>query len=327
MQHGIKRRDWSKELRRRKREEDEKKISHYNNLTKKVLTYKNQRVYSYEILNLTTELLNLNAEFNTIWNYRREIVLALKKELYDDFWKKELGYTLMQLKKFPKVYWIWSYRIWILEAIPESPTQIWESEFSIVNTLLKMDSRNFHGWHYRRMIVKKLENLTNTSFNIHEFEYVTEKINNDISNFSAWHQRVHIINSMFNSDQIANKESFVNNEIDYLTNAIFTDAEDQSVWFYLKWFIKNDLVKETLKETKYNNFLEKLKENIQMINLDDIEFSNKENVWCLKMLIEIEQLQFSRGLKIKQQSEEYLKKLIAIDPLRKNRYKYLLSNL
>lgn len=327
MQHGIKRRLWSQELRRKKKEEDKKKIECYNSLVKKVIDFKNQKLYTRETLILSAELLDLNPEFNTIWNFRRDIILALKGQLDDKFWENELKYTLIQLKKFPKVYWIWSYRIWILEEIPQSPIKIWENEFLIVNTLLKMDSRNFHGWHYRRMIVTKLEKLTKTNLNTHEFEYVTEKINKDISNYSSWHQRVHIINSMFLNDQIKNKKSFVENEIDYLTNAIYTDSEDQSVWFYLKWFIKNEHVAKTLKDAKYNAFLESLKENVQAINLDDVEFSGKESVWCLKMLIEIEELQLSRGLNIEQHSKQYLEKLINVDPLRENRYKYLLSNL
>jgi len=72
--------------------------------------------------------------------------------------------------------------------------------------------------------------------------------------------------------------------------------------------------------------LGEMKENIILINNDDLEFSGKENNWCLKMLIVIEGALKSTGHAVEtDHTKEYLNKLIDLDPQRKNRYLYLLS--
>ncbi len=62
-----------------------------------------------------------------------------------------------------------------------------------------------------------------------------------------------------------------------------------------------------------------------MINEDELEFSGKENTWCLKLLLVIQQIQKSEGIDIEDHTKIYLEKLLTVDPLRKNRYKHLLK--
>lgn len=289
---------------------------------------KNKRVANKDSLLKTTQLLNINPEFNTIWNYRREIIKLLAPSLDQTFWDGELAFTMDKLKVRPKVYWIWNHRVWCLEHYPNSPLKIWLKELAIVGKLLEMDARNFHGWHYRRYIVSTVERLSGNCLNSQEFEYTTAKINQNISNFSAWFQRTNIIEHMLARDQIADKESFIDDEFQYIKNAMFTDAEDQSVWTYLIWFIKESALKEHMTSEKYSSMLKELTEIIELINDDDISFSGKDNIWCLKTLLVIEFIQ-KDILKedIKSKSREYLDKLIIIDPLRKNRYLYQIRAL
>ena len=65
--------------------------------------------------------------------------------------------------------------------------------------MLSFDSRNFHGWGYRRTVVSALESNAlhtedpSTSMTETEFEYTTKMINSNLSNFSAWHNRSKLI--------------------------------------------------------------------------------------------------------------------------------------
>lgn len=328
MQHGIKRRQWTKELLKQKKEEDKKKIEAYRTLVGQMFQYRDDNNYSIEAMELTTKVLDLNPEFNTAWNYRRDIITNIDRLTDEKFWQDELRFTMIQLKRFPKVYWIWNHRVWILKNIPMNQLKMWQGELVIVNALLEMDARNFHGWHYRRIVVSNIEKLTKSSLNKSEFEYVTSKINKNISNYSAWHQRVQLITDMLSNDQIVDKNEFMNKEIDYITNAIFTDAEDQSVWFYIMWMIKFPIVKELLGKDGYLKFLKELRENAEIINTDELEFSGKDNIWCLKIILEIDLIQNSfNNLIDKSACKKCLEKLMKLDPLRQNRYKYLLLKL
>lgn len=102
--------------------------------------------------------------------------------------------------KSPKCYWIWNYRIWILQQAIErlqvaTSRRIWEEELGLVEKMLNKDKRNFHAWGYRRHVVAQLESpsLGGASMVETEFEYTTKMIRQDLSNFSAWHRRSKLI--------------------------------------------------------------------------------------------------------------------------------------
>lgn len=160
--------------------------------------------------------------------------------------------------------------MWCLENYPNSPLEIWSMELAIVGKLLQMDSRNFHGWHYRRFVVKKIELLKGIDMNWEEFDFTTSKINQNISNFSAWFQRASLFSKMVENNQINDLQTFIKSEFEYIINAMFTDAEDQSVWTYIKWFISNDIVINHIKTDDYKRLLNDLTENIRMINEDEV---------------------------------------------------------
>lgn len=289
-----------------------------------MLSAKKSGVFTHQKLDTSRRLLELNPEFNAVWNYRRDLISALKSELSLVFWDNELAFTTQQLKLFPKVYWIWNHRLWCLNEYPQSPVEKWRQELAIVSKLLTMDARNFHGWHYRRIVVGRLEQMLHTNLSQQELDYTTEKINENISNFSAWHQRANLLPQMFEKGQISNGKSFVEQELQYIINAMFTDAEDQSVWFYINWFVKSSIVTKSLEPEEYGTLLRDLKENVTLINEDELEFSGKENMWCLKILCVLEELQTKQlGLTVEPQRFNILDKLTKIDPMRRNRYLHL----
>lgn len=112
----------------------------------------------------------------------------------------ELVFIFPLLKDYPKCYWIWNYRRWILElAIEHLPVatarRIWEEELGLDSMMLTRDRRNYHAWAYRRYLVAKLESaeLGGKSMVEEEFDYTTRMTRMDLSNFSAWHNRSKLI--------------------------------------------------------------------------------------------------------------------------------------
>lgn len=116
--------------------------------------------------------------------------------------KNDLMFLIPLLRSFPKCYWIWNYRLWLLDearrllALPDA-RQLWQEEFFLVGKMLTLDSRNFHGWGYRRLIVETLKQLGTPEeamgMTQKEFEYAKKMIGANLSNFSAWHYRTKLI--------------------------------------------------------------------------------------------------------------------------------------
>lgn len=121
-----------------------------------------------------------------------------------DLLSGDLDFLLPLLRKFPKCYWIWKYRIWLLDEATRlfrkaEARSLWQQELGLVGKMLTLDNRNFHGWGYRRKIVTALESTQlpldkkPSSMTEEEFQYTTKMIESNLSNFSAWHTRSKLI--------------------------------------------------------------------------------------------------------------------------------------
>merc|ERR1712137_199689 len=82
----------------------------------------------------------------------------------DNLLQGDVQLTFALLRKFPKCYWIWNHRNWILrkgEALmgAEAAYKLWSGELQLINKMLHADSRNFHAWGYRRIVVSQIERL------------------------------------------------------------------------------------------------------------------------------------------------------------------------
>ncbi|KAI0880150.1 protein prenylyltransferase [Annulohypoxylon maeteangense] len=158
----------------------------------------------------------------------------------------ELDFTIPLLLEFPKCYWIWKYRKWLLEqAIVRLPTtaarKIWEAELTLASKMLTKDRRNFHAWGYRRYVVAALESpsLGGRSMVEEEFAYTTVKISADLSNFSAWHNRSQLMLRLLeerSADDAARKE-FLKAELGFVRDALNVGPEDQSLWYYHQYMV------------------------------------------------------------------------------------------
>lgn len=231
-----------------------------------------EKDFSPELLEKTGALLQKNPEYYTIWNTRRRIYsnefkvilqAAENAEITDDnktsqildIIHLDLGFLFPLLLKFPKCYWIWNHRIWLLEQssilLPwDKARKIWEDELGLVGKMLARDNRNYHGWGYRRFIVRNLEteNLKGMSMSRSEYAYTTKMIGSNLSNFSAWHNRTNLIvkilteenaNSIDRRKMLDEGKRMVTRscnmanleEIALIHKALF-DPYDQSLWFY-----------------------------------------------------------------------------------------------
>lgn len=178
----------------------------------------------------TAELLKRNPEYYTVWNHRRRIYANEFHDLNADFaagkLKEEhrisqildiiqldLQFLFPLLLKFPKCYWIWNHRLWLLDQskiqLPSSISRpIWEQELGLVGKMLSRDSRNFHGWGYRRIVVENLESpaLDGNSLSRKEYDYTTKMIGINLSNFSAWHNRTKLILRILDEESASDQE-------------------------------------------------------------------------------------------------------------------------
>ncbi|KAI0891335.1 protein prenylyltransferase [Annulohypoxylon nitens] len=160
--------------------------------------------------------------------------------------KSELAFTIPLLLEFPKCYWIWKYRKWLLEqAIVRLPVaaarKIWEAELALASKMLTKDRRNFHAWGYRRYVVAALESssLGGKSMVEDEFAYTTGKISHDLSNFSAWHNRSQLLLRLLEergADDAARK-AFLEEELSFVRDALNVGPEDQSLWYYHQYMV------------------------------------------------------------------------------------------
>lgn len=199
------------------------------------------------------------------------------KDQQNDFevLKSELGFTVPLLMEFPKCYWIWKYRSWLLQQAIERldrnvARRIWEEELGLDTKILTKDRRNFHAWGYRRNIVKHLEStvLDGKSMVASEFEFTTKMIRVDLSNFSAWHSRSKLIPRLLDergADGHARRKFFDEGNVDLsftpwsqkvdtltelalIREALNVGPEDQSLWYYHQ-FLMLDLVEHVGRPT------------------------------------------------------------------------------
>jgi len=177
-----------------------------------------ERQYTLEVLGRTSELLKRNPEYYTIWNHRRRILQhhfilpggddstsnVATQDHSDSNFKlisADLKFLLPLLIEFPKCYWIWNYRLWLLQNATKLlsasiAVRLWQEELGLVGKMLSRDSRNFMGWGYRRTVVASLEKMTGTSMAQDELDYTTKMIKTNLSNFSAWHNRTKLMQRM-----------------------------------------------------------------------------------------------------------------------------------
>ncbi|KAL7794260.1 hypothetical protein V8C37DRAFT_401559 [Trichoderma ceciliae] len=338
--------------------QDLEKIKKYRHLENQIRTQAASGTYSLDLFELTTKLLRLNPEYYTIWNVRRRCLISCllsaaadqpgadaqdqtpdtkNQESDSDVLQSEIAFTMPLLMEFPKCYWIWNFRQWLLsQAILRLPLlaarKIWETELGLVSRMINKDQRNYHAWGYRRLVVAQLESseLNGKSMAEDEFAYTTKMIRQSLSNFSAWHNRSQLIPKVLaqrGADGEA-RAAFLVEELNLVRDGLNVGPEDQSLWYYHQ-FLVSQIVQggngqsiapalTTAEKVAY------LKHEIDEVKdlLDD--YANIK--WIYEALSEyalaLERLERSTGSNRNEASDlqTWLTKLRALDPMRTGRW-------
>ncbi|KAF7558621.1 hypothetical protein G7046_g5547 [Stylonectria norvegica] len=250
--------------------------------------------------------------------------------------RAELDFTIPLLMEFPKCYWIWNYRLWILQqAIVRLRVAmargIWKEELALVGKMLTRDRRNFHAWGYRRHVVEQLESpaLDGQSMVEAEFEYTTKMIRGDLSNFSAWHNRSQLIPRLLDERNLGDdlRKVFLDKELDLVHEALDVGPEDQSVWFYHQYLVLG-LVDRTGQQTIAPSLtLEDRKSYLvrEIIAIKDLLQDYLDIKWIYEVLVEntIALSHLGNHLleaKTQQDVATWLQKLRELDPMRNGRW-------
>ncbi|XWS21397.1 hypothetical protein CRYUN_Cryun30bG0051700 [Craigia yunnanensis] len=72
-----------------------------------------------------------------------------------------------------------------------------------------------------------------------ELKYTEDMINTNFSNYSAWHNRSVLLSNLLEkkAEGFLSKENVLPEEYEFIHQAIFTDPDDQSGWFYHLWLL------------------------------------------------------------------------------------------
>jgi len=143
----------------------------------------------------------------------------------------ELDLTEQCLMVNPKSYSAWHHRCWTLEQDPRAD---WQRELQLCNKYLKYDERNFHTWDYRRYVTAKAAVPA-----AQELDFCTEKIKVNFSNYSSWHHRSLLLPELYPNEQRDRpmSEEKLQQELEMVLTAAFTDPNDSSAWFYQRWLL------------------------------------------------------------------------------------------
>ncbi|CAD2111182.1 geranylgeranyl transferase type-2 subunit alpha, putative [Plasmodium vinckei petteri] len=206
------------------------------------------------------------------------------------------------LVKFSKCNELWFHKLWIIKYCIKNDLidlKYLLNEIEYCKNSLHIDDRNYHCWNYRSYIIsciniyekktkEKLpknmdsieinENDKNNDVeqNVNNFNVQTSNcklskllIERNFSNFSAWYLKYSLKEELIN----------INEELELIKNAIFTDPSDQSLWEYYRWFLfkKGKHEEEIFFITLENNSFYIFFQNIVKINTDKSKLYDSKN--------------------------------------------------
>ncbi|THG00534.1 hypothetical protein TEA_003730 [Camellia sinensis var. sinensis] len=180
------------------------------------------------------EVLEANPEYLTAWNFRKFAVehslshFETDTEIDPDSIKSIYS---EELRVNYRSYGTWYHRKWVLSKGHSSVDQ----ELQLLGVFLKKDSRNFRAWNYRRFMAA-LKNRSDEE----ELHFTTDLINENFSNYSSWHNRSVILSHLLEkrAQGSFSKEKVLTEEYDLVHQALFTNPDDQSGWFYHLWLLE-----------------------------------------------------------------------------------------
>lgn len=193
-------------------------------------------------------------------------------------------------------------------------------EFQLCREFLKLDQRNFHCWNYRRQVAR-IAKATPQS----EFNFSGDKIGENFSNYSAFHHRSVFLFKLpdFNYDSV------IESELQVVENAVFTEPDDQSAWWYLQFLLASFRQKVRENQASMSLFKQILVKQIELIESlleleDKCKLAMTALVDTIGFLLDVEDSNDDNSV-YRQRRVSLIHTLSEIDPMHINRYRYLLS--
>ncbi|XWS25390.1 hypothetical protein CRYUN_Cryun27aG0064500 [Craigia yunnanensis] len=212
------------------------KVQKLRALQTQFFSYHHNKIYTKEAVELSAKLLEINPESYTAWNYRK---LAVEhylnqpesnpdsvKSILDD----ELRVVENSLRQNFKSYGAWHHRKWVVSKGHSSI----DHELRLLDKFQEADCRNFNAWNYRRFVAESMNRSEQD-----ELKYTADMIYTNFSNYSAWHNRSVLLSTLLEkkAEGFLSKENVLLEEYEFIHQAIFTDPDDQSGWFYHLWLL------------------------------------------------------------------------------------------
>ncbi|KAI1343638.1 protein prenylyltransferase [Xylariaceae sp. FL0016] len=256
--------------------------------------------------------------------------------------QSELAFTIPLLLKYPKCYWIWKYRKWVLEQAilllsASTAGKIWNAELGLASKMLSKDKRNFHAWGYRRYVVARLESpeLLAKSLAEDEFAYTDQKIKEDLSNFSAWHNRSRLMLRVLDERQAdaSARVAFLEEELALVQEALNVGPEDQSLWYYHSYMISQivgctgrpTIVPELSNDSKITYLTDEIEFMKDLLtDFDDVKWIYQSLLECS---IALRRLDCGTDQSPQEDPRSWLAQLRKLDPMHKGRWDDLARQL
>jgi geranylgeranyl transferase type-2 subunit alpha len=219
----------------------------------------------------------------------------------------------------------------------------------LVEKMLELDARNFHGWDCRRAVVARLARthvgecetlafpavlrsptLTAASraalleLADNELAYALHHIETNFSNFSAWHQRIQLLPHVWTARRLVPTEidTAIDRERELAKHAMYTDPTDQSVWLYHRWIL-DQLGADPIRKQAV------LRAEVAAIH--DLFVLEPDSKWCAQSLAHYKSLLANltpdpaERAALETDAKALLHRLLEIDPDRAGRYNDLLD--
>jgi len=246
-------------------------------------------------LQLTKDAAILNPANYTVWQYRREILKHLNKDLHD-----ELKFCRDIIDENPKNYQVWHHRRIIVESMRDP-----NKELDFTARILRDDAKNYHAWQHRQWVVNEFKLYSD------ELDYCRRLLTEDIRNNSAWNHRYFIISST-----TGYTAEVLDREVKLTLELIRKAPHNESAWNYLTGIL------EDVGVDSYDGVWD----FCAQLYYEDNCKSSYLLAFMVSCLTERLEKSESKKIEIVSEAEKLLSELESIDPIRKQYWLYLRKN-